>query len=263
MTATPLDISSLLSNPQVGAILHAGQPALAALGLGTVLYGLKSPAGRMVQTVYPAAFATTVSPFDMNMRPGPSAWPAPGCPKPAGQCPNATNPGRTYRFYTGQPVVPFGLGLSYTTFTYALRRASPAAAIVDLGSLRALLTAAREDGRSFLPHGQLAAEAPLIKYEVDVTNTGSLDADDVVLGFISPPSAGKGGVPLKSLFGFERVHVPAGQTVTVFLYPALADFSTVDVGGERLAQAGEYTVSFGVRETASRMGFLEHRVTAI
>jgi hypothetical protein len=32
------------------------------------------------------------------------------------------NPGRTYRFYTGQAVVPFGYGLSYTRFQYALDR---------------------------------------------------------------------------------------------------------------------------------------------
>jgi hypothetical protein len=39
-----------------------------------------------------------VSMFEMNMRPGPSVWP-PG-----------TSPGRTYRFYTGETVLPFGFG---------------------------------------------------------------------------------------------------------------------------------------------------------
>ena len=52
---------------------------------------------------------------------------------------------------------------------------------------------------------------------LNVTNTGTVDSDDVVLGFLVPPGAGQGGVPLQELFGFERVHVLAGQTVTVYL----------------------------------------------
>lgn len=54
--------------------------------------------------------------------------------------------------------------------------------------------------------------------QVTVTNTGKMDADDVVLGFMVPPGAGVDGVPLQTLFGFERVHVPAGQSVSVYLY---------------------------------------------
>ena len=60
-------------------------------------------------------------------------------------------------------------------------------------------------------------------FSVNVTNSGMVDADDVVFGFLTPPGAGTGGVPLKQLFGFERVHVKAGQTVSVFLYPTLTD----------------------------------------
>ena len=39
--------------------------------------------------------------------------------------------------------------------------------------------------------------------KVTVTNTGKLDADDVVLGFLTPPGAGQNGVPLQTLYGFE------------------------------------------------------------
>jgi len=38
-----------------------------------------------------------------------------------------------------------------------------------------------------------------------VTNTGVMDADDVVLGFLTPPSAGVNGVPLQTLYAFDRV----------------------------------------------------------
>lgn len=72
----------------------------------------------------------------------------------------------------------------------------------------------------------------------------------MVLGFISPPGAGTNGLPLKSLFGFERVHVKAGETVSVYLYPAMTDFAATSFTGERHALAGKYVVSFGVAEAA-------------
>lgn len=63
--------------------------------------------------------------------------------------------------------------------------------------------------------------------------------------------------------GFERVHVPAGETRTVWLYPSATDFATVDAAGDRRAAPGEYTVSFGVEEAAKYgMGFVHHTLRA-
>jgi len=258
LTATPLDISALLANPKVGAVLHVGQPSVAVRGVGRVLYGKTPPAGRMVQTVYPSAYATAVSIFDFNMRPGPSPWPAPGCVKrPATECRNGTNPGRTYRFYTGTPVVPFGYGLSYTSFKYVL--ASAPQAVVSLDPLRKLLASQR--GASLVSLRALAATEPLVRYAVNVTNTGSVASDDVVLGFITPPDAGEDGAPLKSLFGFERVHVSPGQTVLVWLYPSLTDFAKVNADARITPLAGAYRITFGVAESAHLdMGYTEHGI---
>ena len=175
-------------------------------------------------------------------------------------------PGRTHRFLppaSDLVVFPFGHGMSYTTFTYALHHAPSAARALSLAPLRALLAAAAAAGRSFVRSDDLAALAPLVSYAINVTNTGEVDSDDVLLGFVTPPGAGKGGAPLKTLFGFERVHVKAGETVTVWLYPAATDFAHVDVDGVRHAQAGEYTLCFGVQEAARHgTGFVRHRLVA-
>ena len=77
LTGGAVDTAAMLANPKVGAIIHAGQPSVTVLGVGDLIFGEAVPAGRMVQTVYPADFVDQVSIFDMNMRPGPSKWPIP------------------------------------------------------------------------------------------------------------------------------------------------------------------------------------------
>ena len=190
-------------------------------------------------------------------------------------CPRGTNPGRTHRFYQDRAVVPFGFGLSYTRWSYRvvgaplraaslepvrrLLRDSALEATVGSGSTRGWLT----DKVTF-PSLEAARDknsAP-VNYVVNVSNIGSIDADDVVLGFLVPPGAGSNGVPLQTLFGFERVHVKAGQSVSVTIYPSLTDFTHVTLQGERVPLAGEYSVRFGLKETrALGQGFAEHKLT--
>eukprot|EP00440_Ansanella_granifera_P058946 gb/GFBE01063890.1/.p1 GENE.gb/GFBE01063890.1/~~gb/GFBE01063890.1/.p1 ORF type:complete len:787 (+),score=165.40 gb/GFBE01063890.1/:1-2361(+) len=260
LTAVPLDISKLLANPKVSAILHVGQPSVQTLGIGDVLFGKSVPAGRTIQTVYPASYADQISIFDFNMRPGPSKWPRPDCPREQwGHCPMGTNPGRTHRFYTGKAVIPFGFGLSYTTFKYSMATAPTS---VSLNTLREQLATVQRGGK-YPKMADIEAAGPAVQYAVSVTNTGDVDADDAVLGFLTPPGAGKDGVPLQTLFGFERVHVKAGETVTVWLYPSLADFTHVDLAGTRHALPGAYKVHFGVQETAVHgMGYVATSLVA-
>ena len=85
--------------------------------------------------------------------------------------------GRTYRYFGGKPLFAFGFGLSYTTFEY---------------------------GKAVLAGKKLL---------VPVTNTGTMDADEVVQLYVRRPEDTEG--PLKSLRGFRRVTVPAGKTVKV------------------------------------------------
>ncbi len=236
------DVTPLMI-PTIEAVLWLGQPSVQVVGAGDVLFGKTldgrpvAPAGRMTQMIYPASYVDAVSMFDFGMRPGPSAWP-PG-----------TNPGRTYRFYTGAPVVPFGFGLSYTTWSYA--PFNPPGA-VSLAAVRAAAGAHAATG--VIGHIPAGLKANAVDFFVNVTNTGAVDSDDVVLGFLVPPGAGVDGTPLQELFGFERVFVPAGQTVTVYLGAQGVRFTQAGKDGVRRALAGEYKVRFGVRETAAGGG---------
>ena len=160
---------------------------------------------------------------------------------------------RTYRFFTGTPVLPYGFGLSYTTWTYT---PIPGPTPPRFAAVKAAAEAHAANG--VLGHIPKSLQAIAADFYVNVTNTGSLDADDVVLGFLVPPGAGVGGVALQELFGFERVFVPAGQTVTVYLGAQGSSFCQTDAAGVRRFLEGDYTLRFGVRETAAHgMGFAE------
>ena len=97
----PVDYSAAVHS-RAGAILWLGYPGQSGgAALAAVLTGAASPAGRLVTTVYPAAYAQQVSMLDMSFRP------------------SATNPGRTYRFYPPDlAVFEFGFGMSYTKFVF-------------------------------------------------------------------------------------------------------------------------------------------------
>ena len=238
-----VDISPVL--PSVSAAWYTGLPGgLGADGFVDLLFGDAVPAGRLTQTFYPASYASAVSLEDMGMRPGSSAFP-PG-----------TNPGRTYKWYTGETVFPFGFGLSYTTFAVS-NVTGPAQLSVKAveGHLQAAAAANGNLGATLLSP---LTSPQVAVYTVNVTNTGKVDADYAALGFLVPPGAGTGGVPLQELFGFQRVHVPAGQTVTVWLglntrhltrvvEADAANAADSRLKVQRVAVAGRYTVRVGVQ----------------
>jgi len=122
---------------------------------------------------------------------------------------------RTYRYFTGTPLYPFGYGLSYSKFTY---------------------------GKPKLSTRKLQAGQPLTVV-ADVKNVSKRDGDEVVQVYLTFPKLP--GAPNRALRGFTRVHIPAGksQRVSIALQPR--DLSYVSQDAKILVSPGSYTLSIG------------------
>lgn len=163
---------------------HAGQETGNALA--DVLYGDTNPAGRLTQTWYQSA-SDLPSILDYDI----------------------IKSDRTYEYFKGQPLYPFGYGLSYTTFRY--------------GGLR-----------------QVSGG-----YEVKVTNTGSRAGDEVVQLYVHQRTS-RDKQPLKQLKAFQRVSLSPGETRTVRLKVRPADLAHWDVTRAKwVVENGTYDVMVG------------------
>jgi beta-glucosidase len=123
--------------------------------------------------------------------------------------------GRTYRYFEGSPLYPFGYGLSYTTFTYS--------------------------GLT-LPSSSIAAGSPLVA-EVAVTNSGKLAGDEVAQLYLTFPAVP--GAPLRALRAFQRVHLEPGASQQVRFQLQPRDLSMVTEAGVPTVAEGEYSLSVG------------------
>lgn len=138
-----------------------------------------------------------------------------------------TMAGRTYRYFEGEALYPFGHGLSYTTFAYANAR-------VSRPSIRA--------------NGEITVS-------VDVTNAGQMDSDEVVQLYLTHP--GVAGAPIRALQGFQRVHLRRGETQTVSFTLKDRALSTVDPEGVRRIRPGEIQVWVGGGQPIARAGLAQ------
>ena len=137
--------------------------------------------------------------------------------KDASQLPNFEDysmKNRTYRYFTGKPLYPFGYGLSYTTFAYS-----------DLN----------------LPDSDQAG-SPL-DVSATVTNTGKVAGDEVVQLYLKFPQIA--GAPRMALRGFQRIHLLPGQSEPVHFQLKNRDLSMVTQDGDPIVAAGDYTLSIG------------------
>ena len=164
--------------------------------LAAALFGQRNRWGRATMTIYPKAYAAAVDLFSYSM---PLA------------------PGRSYKYYDGslgEPLIKFGEGLSYSTFSVACA-------------------------------GGLAPGAAAVAISCNVTHAGGPGGDEVLMAFHRPSAetvarvGGAHALPLRALVGFERVAVAAGAVVPVaFALPADEALGFVDENGATVVYPG-------------------------
>lgn len=172
------------------AILEAWYPGQAGgEAIADVIFGDYNPAGRLPVTFYKSL--TDLPPFeDYNME------------------------NRTYRYFKGEPLFPFGYGLSYTTFQY--------------GKLKVFSTGDRNAD---------------VKVEVTVKNTGKREGEEVVQLYVSK-SGSDIPVPIRSLKGFKRIRLLPGESKRVEFILDPESFSVVE-GNKKVVAPGQFLISVG------------------
>jgi beta-glucosidase len=178
----------------VPAIVEAWYPGQAAgTAIADVLFGDANPAGRLPVTFYRSA--EQLPPFsDYDME------------------------GRTYRYFGGDPLFPFGHGLSYTTFEY---------------------------GELVLPASVQAGEE--VQLSVELRNTGPVAGEEVVQLYLTDLEA-SAPVPIRSLQGVERVLLEPGEARTVSFTLDARQLSLIDSDWERVVEPGTFEVSVGGKQ---------------
>jgi len=182
-----------ISDPWVSenadAVVQAWYPGEAGgKAIANTLTGKNNPAGRLPYTIY-RDIADLPAFEDYSMK------------------------GRTYRYFKGKVLYPFGHGLSYTTFAY------------DKPVLSAQTIKAGDTATA----------------QVTVRNTGTQDGDEVVQLYLAKP----GDTANPVLAGFSRVSLKAGESRTVTLPLDARALSQVDQDGSRKVLPGDYTISLG------------------
>jgi beta-glucosidase len=161
VSSFPLAINWTQEN--VPAILHVAHSSQdEGTALAQVLFGDYNPGGHLVET-WPKSLDQLPPMMDYNIRDG-----------------------KTYMYFKGEPLYPFGFGLSYTTFKYSnLKTSAPQ-----------------------------VANGGTITVSVDVTNIGSRAGDAVVQLYVKHVRS-KVVRPREELKGFLRVTVQPNETKTV------------------------------------------------
>ncbi len=193
---------------KAAALLLAGYPGQeGGNAVADVIFGDYNPAGRLPVTYYKSidqipAFEN----YDMN--------------------------GKTYRFFTGEPLYPFGYGLSYTSFSY-----------------------------SNLTIPQRAVAGEKIKVSVKVTNTGNRDGEEVVQLYLTDVKASTPR-PIRQLEGFERIFLKKGESRVVEFTLEPRQFSIINSRNIRVIEPGYFTISVGGKQPGFS-GYLDPQCTGI
>jgi beta-glucosidase len=183
------------ANDHVPAIIDAWYPGQeGGTAIADVLFGDYNPGGRLPVTFYKSV--DQLPPFtDYSMK------------------------GRTYRYFKGDPLYPFGFGLSYTQFKY--------------DNLK-------------LSENKIKAGAGLT-ITAEVQNVGRQAGDEVVELYVSDVVASV-PVPIRSLAGVRRVFLKPGEKQKVSFALTGEQLSIIDDRGKRVVEPGEFLVSIGGKQ---------------
>jgi beta-glucosidase len=195
------------ANEHANAILESWYPGEeGGSAVAETLSGKNNPSGRLPITFYKDV--SQLPPFeDYSMK------------------------GRTYRYFQGTSLFPFGYGLSYTSFSY---------------------------DRLTVPGKDVRAEGGA-SFEATVTNTGKRAGDEVVQLYLTFPSVA--GAPQRALRGFQRIHLQAGASRIVRFDLQPRDLSMVTESGVPIVAKGQYTVSIGGGQPGSGLAALTKAFT--
>lgn len=164
-------------------------------------------------------------------------------------------PGRTYRFYKGPVVYPFGHGLSYTTFTHSLAHSPPTTLSLPLSSSPS--SSSSSSSSSSLDHRAnstfqnkavkvVHAKCDGLSFDVlvDVSNAGDRDGSHALLVYSAPPTGQ--WAHQKRLVAFHKVHVAARSTARVAVpIQVCKDLSVVDNFGIHRIPIGDHSLHIG------------------
>ncbi|HKY41989.1 MAG TPA: glycoside hydrolase family 3 C-terminal domain-containing protein [Pyrinomonadaceae bacterium] len=179
------------ANDNVPAIMAAWYPGgEGGTAIADVLFGNYNPGGRLPVTFYKSV--DQLPPFtDYSMQ------------------------GRTYRYFKGEPLYPFGYGLSYTRFLY-----------------------------NNLKIAKSVKAGEPVKLSVDVTNIGEREGDEVIQLYLTDTAA-SAPVPIRALVGFDRISLRPQEKRTVTFTITPRQMSLIDDKGKRVIEPGEFLTRIG------------------
>lgn len=220
-SSTPLIVvlihGGAIALPEVAAgasaILDGFYPGVTAgSAIADAIFGAYNPGGKLPYTVYPPEYQFAYNFTHMDIANSSVSGGASG--------------GRTYRYYTGEPLWPFGFGLSYSNWTIAWS-GTPPPATVSLS---------------------VSSPSSAVMLNLSLTNVGPLDGDEVVQAYYAPVRGSFGlaeppFLPIQQVFAFQRLHVRTGQTATLAIPLAATDLQVTDNTNTKRPLPGQYLVT--------------------
>ncbi|KDP20482.1 hypothetical protein JCGZ_05335 [Jatropha curcas] len=233
MSAGGIDITFAKNNDNIKAILWAGYPGEeGGRAIADVVFGKYNPGGRLPLTWHEADYVNQLPMTSLQLRPNDEL----------------RYPGRTYKFFNGSTVYPFGYGLSYTNFTYKLT--SPRKSVdIKLNKFQHCYNLNYKEDTSTPPCPSVRTNhlscKEIFQFDVEVKNVGSRDGSEVMIVYSKPPE-GIVGANIKQVIGFKRLFVNAKSSQKVsFEFNICKSLQIIDYNAYSVLPSGGHTIMNG------------------